>query len=80
MLKQGPVVVFARLASTTETFEPQQASKAVGGIRAHVLPHCTVWLLAHVITGGTVSMTVTVWLHVVELLQQSVACHVRVMI
>jgi len=25
-------------------------------------------------------MTVTVWLHVVELLQQSVACHARVMI
>lgn len=31
-------------------------------------------------TGGTVSMMVTVWLHVAELLQQSVACQVRVMI
>src|ERR1041385_5054286 len=30
--------------------------------------------------GGTVSTLVTVWLHVLELLQQSVACQVRVMV
>jgi len=80
VLWHGPVLVLARLVSTTKTFEPQQASKAIGGMSDHVLPHCTVWLLEQVITGGTVSITVMVWLHVVELLQQSVACQVRVMI
>jgi hypothetical protein len=67
------------LASDTTTFEPQQASKAVGGMRDQVVPHCTVWLLAQVMTGGTVSTMVTVWEQVVELVQQSVACQVRVM-
>ena len=40
----------------------------------------TVLLLAQVMTGGVVSTTVTVWLHVALLLQQSVACQVRVII
>jgi hypothetical protein len=76
-----PVLLVVTFASTMETLVPQHASKAVGGSSDHVvLPHCTVWLLAQVMTGGVVSMTVTVWLHVAELLQQSVACHVRVMI
>jgi hypothetical protein len=33
---------------------------------------------AQAMTGGIVSTMVTVWLHEMELLQQSVACHVRV--
>src|SRR5213593_3610025 len=33
---------------------------------------------AQIITGGVLSTTVTVWLHVAVLLQQSVACQVAV--
>ena len=62
------------------TFVPQQASIAVAGFKTHEVPHCTVWLLGQVITGGVVSMTVTIWLHVMELEQQSVARQVRVTI
>ena len=31
-------------------------------------------------TGGVISLTVMIWLHVAELLQASVAFHVRVMV
>jgi hypothetical protein len=70
----GLVVVLARLVSTTNTFEPQQASKAVGGMSDHVLPHCTVWLLEQVMTGGKVSTSVTCCVQTEVLLQQSVTC------
>jgi hypothetical protein len=64
----------------TLTAEPQQASNAVGAVGDQVELHCTVKLLPQVMTGGVLSTTATVWLHVIELLQQSVACQVRVMI
>src|SRR6266481_3745468 len=79
MVLWHPVVLVERLATDTNTFDPQQMSKAVGLMKDHVVPHCTVWLLAQVITGGTVSMIVTVWLQVALLLQQSVASQLLVM-
>ena len=39
----------------------------------------TTMLDGHVMVGGMVSTTVTVWLHVAVLVQQSMACQVRVM-
>ncbi len=73
VFEHSEVVLLERLTSTTETFE-QQASKAVGGMSDHVLPHCTVWLLEHVMTGGRVSTSVTCCVQTVVLLQQSVTC------
>ena len=66
------------LSTVMVTFVPQQASKAVGSSKLQVEPHSTVLLLAQVITGGVVSSTVTVWLQVLLLPQQSVAFQVRV--
>src|ERR1051326_682336 len=62
------------------TFVPQQASRAVGGVNVQGVPSTTVMLEAQVSTGGVVSLFVTVWLHVAELLQQSVARQVRVIV
>jgi hypothetical protein len=59
------------------TLVPQQTSEAVGELNDQVEPHWTVLLLAQVMTGGRVSTTVTVWLQVAVLLQQSVALQVR---
>jgi hypothetical protein len=42
------------------------------------VPHSTVLFVTQMIVGGVVSTTVTVWLHVLELPQQSIATHVRV--
>jgi predicted XRE-type DNA-binding protein len=50
----------------------------LGRAKAQLVPHSTVWLFAHVISGGAVSITVTVWLHMARLVQKSVASHVRV--
>ena len=58
----------------------QQLSVAVGGANDHAVPHCTVWFEPQVMTGGVVSTTVTIWLQVAALVQQSVARQVRVMI
>ena len=60
------------------TLVPQQASKALGGSKLQLLPHSTVLLVAQLSTGGVVSRTVTAWLQVALLVQQSVACQVRV--
>src|ERR1039457_6135519 len=74
---QRPLLTVLR--TVIVTLLPLQASTAVGRSKLHVEPHCTVLLLAQVITGGVVSTTVTVWLQVALLLQRSVACQVRVM-
>jgi hypothetical protein len=57
----------------------QQVSLAVGASKFHAVPHGTVLLAAHVSTGGVVSSTVTVWLHVLVLPHPSVNSQVRVM-
>jgi len=62
------------------TLVPQQASTAVGGENVQGVPSATVMLEAQVSTGGVVSRLVTIWLHVAELLQQSVARQVRVIV
>ena len=56
----------------------QQLSVAIGGSNVHGVPHWTVLFVAQVSVGGMVSTTVTVWLHILMLLQQSDAIHVRV--
>ena len=66
------------LSTVMVTLVPQQTSEAEGASKLQAEPHSTVLLVAQVITGGVVSTTVTVWLQVLLLPQQSVACHVRV--
>ena len=60
------------------TFVPQQASMAVGGVKFQTVPQFTVRLLPQLITGGCVSISVTVWLQNAALVQQSVARQTRV--
>jgi hypothetical protein len=74
---QEPLVTVLRIV--TVTLVPQQVSEAVGESNDQTEPHWIVLLVAQVRTGGLVSTTVTVWLHVAVLLQQSVAFQVRVM-
>ena len=42
--------------------------------------HSMVTLAGQDITGGVISLTVMIWLHVAVLLQASVALHVRVIV
>ena len=57
---------------------PQVSDDPVGESNDQVEPHSTDLLVEHVIEGGVVSITVTVWLQVLVLLQASMAAHVRV--
>jgi hypothetical protein len=57
----------------------QQLSVAVGKLNVHGVPHCTVWFGPQVMTGGTLSTMVTLWLQLVELPQQSEMVQLRVM-
>src|SRR5258705_9514476 len=54
-------------------------SVAEGGSKLQGAPTCTILLvlLEQSMTGGTVSMTLTVWLQVALLLQASIACQTR---
>jgi hypothetical protein len=63
---------------TIEIVALPQVSLAVGASKLHATPHSTILPGTHVIVGGSVSRTVTVWLHSTLLLQASVAFHVRV--
>src|SRR5437773_11174197 len=56
-----------------EMLVPQQASKAVGGVKTQALPHVTVKSGAQVTTGGVVSTTVTAWVQVTPAPLQSTA-------
>src|SRR5947199_272663 len=62
----------------TMWFVPQPSAGADGGSNVHAVPHSTVLFVAHVIVGGVVSTTVTVWLQVFVLLHASIAAQVRV--
>src|SRR5436853_457113 len=55
-----------------------QVSLALGASKVQALAHSTVLLVTQVIEGGVVSVTITVWLHVLLLPQRSLALHVRV--
>src|SRR2546423_9298048 len=55
----------------------QPGSVTIGSSKLQLEPHSTVLLVAQVMLGT--SITVTVWLHVMLLLQQSVACQFHVM-
>jgi len=78
IILQGATLVTVFIC-TTNVLVPQQASTApVGGVKTHGEPNVTVRFGGQVTTGGVVSITVTVWLHVAKLVQQSIACQVRV--
>ena len=64
--------------ATMVTFVPSQISTLVGAIKAIGVPHSRIRLAAQLIAGGVVSTRVTVWLHIEELVQASVAIQVRV--
>jgi hypothetical protein len=55
----------------------QASPLALGVSKLQAAPHSTVLLGAHRNSGGVVSTTLTVWLHVARLPQASAACHVR---
>jgi hypothetical protein len=48
--------------TTTVTLVPQHTSEAEGASKSQTDPHSTTLLLAQLMTGGVVSLTVTVWL------------------
>ncbi len=75
----GQVPFVTVLRTLTLTLVPLQVSKAAGGSNVQAVPHSTVLLLAQVKTGGVVSTTFTVWLHVLVLPHKSVASQVCVM-
>jgi hypothetical protein len=60
------------------TFVSQQASTAVGKSKVQPEPHSTFLLGEQVITGGLVSVIMTVSTHTAKFVQQSVACQVFV--
>ena len=64
--------------SVMVTLVPQQASTPLGRSKPQLLPHGTLLFVAHVMAGGVVSTTVTVWVQVALLEQVSVACQLRV--
>src|SRR4051812_17841221 len=74
-LPQSPFVTVLTIRMVT--LVPSQTSEAVGGVKSHGKPHSTIRSREHLSTGGSVSNTVTVWLHVAVLVQESVARHVR---
>src|ERR1039457_697285 len=68
------------LTTVTITFEPLQASNAVGASKFQVELHGTVLLVGQLNAGGLVLTTVTVWLQAAVLPQRSVASQVWMMI
>src|ERR1035441_679072 len=79
-MAQGLKLTLVTVLTTVIVRLVQHASLAMGEVKCHTWPPLTVRLLAHVSTGGLVLITFTVWLQVLVLLQQSMACHVRVMV
>jgi len=74
-----PALFVNVLASETMMLDAlQQLSVAVALMKFHSEPQGTVWFGPHVITGGTVSTTVMVWLQFVALPQQSLMTQLRV--
>jgi hypothetical protein len=78
LLLHPPLALVTVLTMAMVTLLPEQASKALGPVKFQTVPHSTTRLLAQTKLGGVVSITVIVWLHVLLLLQESLARHVRV--
>ena len=78
MFPQNPTRFVTVLKTVMVTFVPSQMSLAVGGVNDHAVPHSTVCAGAQLNTGGVVSTTVMVWLHIAVFVQASVARQVRV--
>jgi len=68
------------LSTVIVTFVPQHASKAVGVSKVQPVPHSSVRGPLQLITGGFVSIIVTTCVQNEEFEQQSVACHVKVIV
>src|SRR5690242_4215375 len=75
----GQVPLVKVLKTVMVTLVPQQTSEAVGSSKVQAEPHSTGLGAAQVMTGAVVSAPVTIWLQVALLVEQSVACQVRVM-
>src|SRR5437773_2103392 len=80
LVHPDPVALVKVLIRVMVTLVPQQASYAVGGVKLHGVPQMTPTPEAQATSGGVVSTTVTVWLQVLVLPQQSLASHVRVIL
>ena len=78
LLPQKPTVLVTVLSTVTVRFVPSHKSFTVGGMKLQAVPHSTIRSSAQARTGGVVSTTVMVWLHVELFVQESVARHVRV--
>jgi hypothetical protein len=72
--EHGPLLVM--VLRTVSVIFVQQLSVTAGSSNDHAEPHGTVLLFAQLRTGGVVPTTVTVWVQVEILLQQSMACQV----
>jgi len=62
------------------TLEPQQASTAVGVPKVQEVPHSTIWSGGQMMTGGTVSLTVTTCVQTFVLSQQSTTNQVKAIV
>lgn len=78
MICVQPIPLVTVLITETVTLVPQQSSTALGGSKLQGVPQGTLLFVAHVMTGGVVSIIWIDWLQVALLPQQSVACQVRV--
>ena len=68
----------AVLSMVMVTLVPEHTSNAVGAVKLQGSPHSTIRSGLQVSTGGRVSTTKIVWLHVAILVHMSLTCQVRV--
>src|SRR5260221_10463107 len=74
----GHVPLVTVLSAVTVTLVPLQASKAVGGVKVQGESHGKPTGEGQLIVGGVLSITATLWLHVLVFPHGSVTTQVRV--
>src|SRR4030081_3494814 len=77
-MKEFPQVALVTVATMAMIGAGPHPSVELGRSNVQAVPHSIVLGPAHVIAGGVVSTTVTIWLQVLLLPQASVALQVRV--
>ena len=78
-IKAPPPRTFVTVPEVTiVTLVPSQVSSTLGGSKVHGCPHSTMRFVAHVRTGGVVSITLTVCEKDALFEHASMACHTRV--
>ncbi len=75
---QKPTAFVVVLTRVIGRFVPSQTSFTVGVSKVHGVPHSIIRFCPQLNTGGLVSTTVIVWLHVEEFVHESVARQTRV--